>query len=295
MNKALAVLCLTIFVQLAIAKPVQPEKDIQTTFVSANSNSANDKNQKLSYSDNKQLIGRKRKASEFVEAINFVNKLKIRFRNNFDMYKKFMHIIYEHKMNNTSKFGIIGSTKSTRGKTTKIDKQIVKMDFAFFQLGITTPVHHNEEESKVPLLKKEIVQTAPAHSEKEIAPESKEQVPLSTGPSEPKKVPKQSPPKLVDYDVNRVAARAVVKVYGWLPVDKQPKAISDAEAAKNAPKPLGDYDVERVAAKAAQIVYGWLPKEAQPNMNKDDFYADESGADDIKNDQLDKLSKLNIN
>uniref|UniRef100_A0A183C0J5 Secreted protein n=1 Tax=Globodera pallida TaxID=36090 RepID=A0A183C0J5_GLOPA len=156
----------------------------------------------------------------------------------------------------------------------------------------------------------ETVQTAPAHSGKEIAPELKEQAPLPSaeiaGPSEPKKVPKQSPPKLVDYDVHRVAARAAVKVYGWLPADKQPKAISDAEAAKNVPKPLGDYDVERVAAKAAQIVYGWLPKEAQPNMNKrdqkdsiddddeldkdDDIYADESGADDIKNDQLDKLS-----
>uniref|UniRef100_A0A914HN27 Uncharacterized protein n=1 Tax=Globodera rostochiensis TaxID=31243 RepID=A0A914HN27_GLORO len=114
---------------------------------------------------------------------------------------------------------------------------------AIFEFGNTTPVHPTEDKAalKVALLNEQTEKPKP--------------------PVETIKAP-------ADYDMERVAANAAAKVYGWLPADKQPKKIKDQEAPKNVPP--ADYDVERVAAKAAHAVYGWLPKEQQPKLMDDD-------------------------
>uniref|UniRef100_A0A183BKS2 Signal peptide protein n=1 Tax=Globodera pallida TaxID=36090 RepID=A0A183BKS2_GLOPA len=97
-------------------------------------------------------------------------------------------------------------------------------------------------------------------------------VQISQPPAQSAEIEKPKPPVKVpaDYDMQRVAANAAAKVYGWLPADKQPKKIKDQEAPKSVPTPPADYDVERVAAKAAHAVYGWLPKEQQPQLMDDD-------------------------
>ncbi|KAL3068905.1 hypothetical protein niasHT_038659 [Heterodera trifolii] len=121
---------------------------------------------------------------------------------------------------------------------------------------IASPVHNEEEEIKKAQPSIEIDESSSKASD-----ELKENEPAKQKPTKAETTSTKLP---IDYDLQRVAAKAAGNVYGSLPADKQPKKLADIKPA--APLPPADYDVERVAAKAAETVYSWLPIELQPEL-----------------------------